>query len=119
MPNHVSHTFTTLDHGSDSAIHYGPGSIKSFKSYSIYIRQVRVLLSHSAIDVNRRNNDRLTSFMLAMQGGGTLVAGGAAWQGWDGGGGGAEDRSANAQEKMRRLMDLPATDDLEWTRHDR
>ena len=21
--------------------------------------------------------------------------------------------------KMRRLMDLPATDDLEWTRHDR
>ena len=31
--------------------------------------QVRLLLSHPAIDVNRRNNDRLTSFMLAMQGG--------------------------------------------------
>ena len=25
----------------------------------------------------------------------------------------------NAQEKLRRLMDLPATDDLEWTRQDR
>ena len=32
---------------------------------------------------------------------------------------GLESRSGNAQEKMRRLMDLPATDDLEWTRHDR
>ena len=25
----------------------------------------------------------------------------------------------NAQEKLRRLMDLPATDDLEWSRQDR
>ncbi len=25
----------------------------------------------------------------------------------------------NAQEKLRRLMDLPATDDLEWARQDR
>ena len=32
---------------------------------------------------------------------------------------GLERHSGNAQEKMRRLMDLPATDDLEWTRHDR
>ncbi len=31
--------------------------------------QVRALLEHPEIDVNRRNNDRLTSFMLAMQGG--------------------------------------------------
>ena len=37
----------------------------------------------------------------------------SAWEGLESCSGG------NAQEKMRRLMDLPATDDLEWTRHDR
>ena len=37
----------------------------------------------------------------------------ASWPGWD------NNETSNAQEKMKRLMDLPATDDLEWTRHDR
>ena len=32
-----------------------------------HVETVRALLSHPEIDVNRRNNDRLTSFMLAMQ----------------------------------------------------
>jgi len=31
--------------------------------------QVKLLLAQPNIDVNRRNNDRLTSFMLAMQAG--------------------------------------------------
>ena len=34
-------------------------------------------------------------------------------------GGVARHQEENAQEKLRRLMDLPATDDLEWTRQDR
>jgi len=37
--------------------------------HSNFSAQVRALLDHPEIDVNRRNNDRLTSFMLAMQGG--------------------------------------------------
>ena len=32
-----------------------------------HVGTVRALLSHPEVDVNRRNNDRLTSFMLAMQ----------------------------------------------------
>ena len=32
-----------------------------------HVETVRALLAHPEIDVNRRNNDRLTSFMLAMQ----------------------------------------------------
>ena len=32
---------------------------------------------------------------------------------------GVPRQEENAQEKLRRLMDLPATDDLEWTRQDR
>ena len=60
--------------------------------------------------------------MLAMQDGaahaillsGDGPGGGGSWPGW-----GAGDARANAQEKMKRLMDLPATDDLDWTRHDR
>ncbi len=68
-----------------------------------------MLLSHPGVDVNRRNNDRLTSFMLAMQTG----ASGSVWAGWGVG-------SANAQEKLRRLMDVAAdNDNLEDTRHDR
>ena len=126
--------------------------------------QVRALLEHPDIDVNRRNNDRLTSFMLAMQsgnlpphvvstssgpnalhvGGGARGGGGssshfARFSGRSdstghqaiGGNGNVEDSSSvnvvgashrpqeNAQEKLRRLMDLPATDDLEWSRQDR
>ena len=34
-----------------------------------FILQVKLLLQQPNIDVNRKNNDRLTSFMLAMQGG--------------------------------------------------
>ena len=96
---------------------------------------MRALLEQPDIDVNRRNNDRLTSFMLAMHtqgGGGPLLlmmgassrtsssaagrhgAAAKVWPGWQ-----DDDGDTNAQEKMRRLMDLPATDDLEWTRHDR
>ncbi len=91
-----------------------------------HVSTVRLLLRHPAIDVNRRNNDRLTSFMLAMQpvqgsaGGGSGGGGGAAWGGWQQESGGEHSgHGANAQEKMRRLMDLPATDDLEYTRHDK
>lgn len=91
-----------------------------------------MLLSHPDLDINRRNNDRLTSFMLAMQGGPLIGLGShsrdissssnaaatdqvhAQWPGWV-----SEGAGTNAQEKMKRLMDLPATDDLEWTRHDR
>ena len=44
----------------------------------------------------------------------------SSWEGLEGGGSSSsEGGRGNAQEKMRRLMDLPATDDLEWTRHDR
>ena len=47
----------------------------------------------------------------------------SAWEGLERGGSSSSSseggRGNNAQEKMRRLMDLPATDDLEWTRHDR
>ncbi len=77
--------------------------------------------------MNRRNNDRLTSFMLAMQsdGGPMMMLVGRtsspAWPGWaeEEGSRRTSTQQPNAQEKMRRLMDLPATDDLEWTRHDR
>ena len=50
--------------------------------------------------------------MLAMQGGPLIGRSEASWPGW-------VNEGSNAQEKMKRLMDLPATDDLEWTRHDR
>ncbi|XP_059094962.1 uncharacterized protein LOC131889792 isoform X2 [Tigriopus californicus] len=75
--------------------------------------QVRYLLTRPDIDVNRCNNDRLTSFMLAMQGGALIgKSSESSWPGW-------ENQGSNAHEKMKRLIDLPATDDLEWTRHDR
>nr|ACO12369.1 E3 ubiquitin-protein ligase SINAT3 [Lepeophtheirus salmonis] len=65
-----------------------------------HLETVKVILDHPSVDINRSNNDRLTSFMLAMQGGN-------------------EGHGRNVREKMKRLMDLPATtDDLEWTRHD-
>ena len=43
----------------------------------------------------------------------------SSWEGLEGSSSSSEGGRGNAQEKMRRLMDLPATDDLEWTRHDR
>ena len=114
--------------------------------------QVRALLEHQDIDVNRRNNDRLTSFMLAMQSSNlhptvSSTSSAVSHAGSSRGSGGANpflrsvsrsDNSnvsgsssevtratgphrheENAQEKLRRLMDLPATDDLDWTRQDR
>lgn len=76
-----------------------------------HLETVKTLLEHPNIDVNRKNNDRLTSFMLAMQGGPLIGHLEASWPGWG--------SDANAREKMRHLMDLPATDDLEWGHHDR
>ena len=61
-------------------------------------------------DVNRWNNDRLTSFMLAMQGGPLIGHVDSSWSGWD---------SSTTHDKLRRLMDLPGTEDLEHSRHDR
>ncbi|XP_059094963.1 uncharacterized protein LOC131889792 isoform X3 [Tigriopus californicus] len=78
-----------------------------------HLETVRYLLTRPDIDVNRCNNDRLTSFMLAMQGGALIgKSSESSWPGW-------ENQGSNAHEKMKRLIDLPATDDLEWTRHDR
>jgi hypothetical protein len=44
-------------------------TFKHNKFFNKTKKQVRALLDHAELDVNRRNNDRLTSFMLAMQGG--------------------------------------------------
>ena len=91
------------------------------------------MLQHPEIDVNRRNNDRLTCFMLAMQSSNlppNVTAGASAnisnsrglsaSQILDNASTiGVPRQEENAQEKLRRLMDLPATDDLEWTRQDR
>ena len=95
------------------------------------------MLQHPEIDVNRRNNDRLTRFMLAMQssnlppnvtsgtsansvGNASNTRGLTASQILDHASTiGVPRQEENAQEKLRRLMDLPATDDLEWTRQDR
>ena len=90
------------------------------------------------IDVNRRNNDRLTCFMLAMQSSilPTNISGSSTNVGGSIGslrgtstnqmrdsesatGATPPRQEENAQEKLRRLMDLPATDDLEWSRQDR
>ena len=73
-----------------------------------------MLLEQVDLDINRRNNDRLTSFMLAMQSANVPALGTAAAATPPPG-----SRTENAQDKLRRLMDLPATDDLEWTRQDR
>ena len=104
----------------------------------IFQFQVKALLQHPEIDVNRRNNDRLTCFMLAMQSS-NLPSNvnstvGSSFGAMSSSRGSSEIHSRNtesstgaalprqeenAQEKLRRLMDLPATDDLEWTRQDR
>ena len=105
------------------------------------------MLQHPDIDVNRRNNDRLTCFMLAMQSSHHLPSNvtsssststsqstpiGNLLSNSRGSSSTNTNREneptpglpmprqeENAQEKLRRLMDLPATDDLEWTRQDR
>ena len=58
-------------------------------------------MQQSNIDVNRRNNDRLTSFMLAMQGGPLIGPIDTSWSGWE--------SCNNTHDKLRRLMDLPAS----------
>ena len=64
---------------------------------------MKILLQQPNIDVNRRNNDRLTSFMLAMQGGPLIGPIDTSWSGWD---------TCNTHDKLRRLMDLPASMEL-------
>ena len=76
----------------------------------VHILQVKLILDQPNIDVNRRNNDRLTSFMLAMQGGPLIGPTASSWPGWN---------SCTTHDKLRRLMDLPATMELEMSRHDR
>ena len=44
-------------------------NIQGSNGQPLFFPKVRTLLEHPEVDVNRRNNDRLTSFMLAMQGG--------------------------------------------------
>ena len=69
-----------------------------------------MLLDQPNVDVNRRNNDRLTSFMLAMQGGPLIGPTDSSWPGWN---------SCTTHDKLRRLMDLPASMELQADRHDR
>ena len=76
----------------------------------VNILQVKLILDQPNVDVNRRNNDRLTSFMLAMQGGPLIGPTDSSWPGWN---------SCTTHDKLRRLMDLPATMELEMSRHDR
>jgi hypothetical protein len=77
---------------------------------ALAIFQVKLLLDQPNIDVNRRNNDRLTSFMLAMHGGPLIGPLDSSWSGWD---------SSTTHDKLRRLVDLPASSELEMSRHDR
>ena len=63
---------------------------------------VSLLLSQPGVCVNIRNNDRLTCFMLAMQVGRDA-------SGWTGSG----------QKQLRRMMDMPALSEVDWTRNDR
>ena len=116
--------------------------ISSPYNWTIYFEfrktsQVRALLQHPDIDVNRRNNDRLTCFMLAMQS--SIIPPNVSSSSTNSGGNSSSRGAStnqirdnesstglvpprqeeNAQEKLRRLMDLPATDDLEWSRQDR
>ena len=74
----------------------------------LFFLQVKLLLEQPNIDVNRRNNDRLTSFMLAMQGGPLIGPVDDSWAGWD---------SSTTHDKLRRLMDLSGTVELENSRY--
>jgi len=65
------------------------------------VEVVRLLLAHPATCLNIRGNDRLTTFMLAMQ------------AGREPGGGGS------AQEQLKKMMDIPATSETDWVRNDK
>ena len=67
----------------------------------------KLLLAQPAICVNIRNNDRLTTFMLAMQVGRDA-------SGWTNSGG-----SGSGQEQLRKMMDLPAPGEMDWARNDK
>ena len=67
----------------------------------------KLLLAQPAICVNIRNNDRLTTFMLAMQVGRDA-------SGWTNSGG-----SGSGQEQLRKMMDLPALGEMDWARNDK
>ena len=68
--------------------------------------QVRVLLEQVDLDINRRNNDRLTSFMLAMQttSGANHASNSASQPGSSGPNQQLQSRPENAQDRLRRLM---------------
>ena len=71
---------------------------------------VRLLLDRPEICVNVRNNDRLTTFMLAGQFGREGAARGGGETGAGRGGG---------QEQLRRMMDLPCLTETDWATTDR
>ena len=97
----------------------------SILSYSWFCRcallQVRVLLGQIDLDINRRNNDRLTSFMLAMQSNNVISASNQATGPpatnstpamSSSSGANPQTRPENAQDKLRRLMVGGAVSDL-------
>ena len=68
----------------------------------------KLLLAQPAICVNIRNNDRLTTSMLAMQVGRDAL-------GWTNSGSG----SGSGQEQLRNMMDLPVLGEMDWARNDK
>lgn len=71
-----------------------------------HVEVTTFLLGQPAICVNIRNNDRLTTFMLAMQVGRDLAS-------WGDGG------TTSGQEQLRKMMDRPAVHDTDWARNDK
>ena len=61
---------------------------------------VRLLLGQPNTCLNIRGNDRLTTFMLAMQAG-------------------REVGARSGQEQLKRMMDVPATSEGDWVRNDK
>ena len=67
-----------------------------------HLEVVNLLLSHPAICVNIRNNDRLTCLMLAMQ------------VGRDPSG-----LTGSGQDQLKKMSDLPSLSEVDWARNDR
>ena len=61
---------------------------------------VRLLLGQPSTCLNIRGNDRLTTFMLAMQAG-------------------REVGARSGQEQLKRMIDIPATSEGDWVRNDK
>ena len=77
-----------------------------------HVEVTKLLLEQPATCVNIRNNDRLTTFMLAMQVGRDPG-------GWTNGGSRASGSSGSGQEQLRKMMDLPALNEMDWARNDK